>query len=74
MIDTWPGSPRCPLHPTVELREVDARGAQTRGRFKFDRPIEDPGLTFRCWNGSDFVTWTQPPVESRLQLSAAKAL
>jgi hypothetical protein len=48
-------------HLTVEVREVDARGAPTRARFTFDRPLEDPGLTFRYWNGSDYATWTAPP-------------
>jgi hypothetical protein len=60
-------------HLTVEVREVDARGAPTRARFTFDRPLDDPGLTFRYWNRSDVATWTPPPVGSRLQLPAATA-
>ena len=58
-------------HLTVEVREVDGRGAPTRARFTFDRPLENPELMFRYWNSSDFVTWKLPPVGSRLQLSAA---
>lgn len=55
-------------HLTVEVREVDARGAPTRARFTFDRALDDPALTFRCWNNSDFAVWKPPPVGSRLQL------
>jgi hypothetical protein len=60
-------------HLTVEVREVDARGAPTRARFTFDRTLDDPGLAFHYWNKSDFASWTPPPVGSRLQLTAAEA-
>jgi hypothetical protein len=59
---------------SVEVREVDARGAPTRARFTFDRPLEAPGIAFRYWDKGDVVAWTPPPVGDRLQLAAAKAL
>jgi putative effector of murein hydrolase LrgA (UPF0299 family) len=58
-------------HLTVEVREVDTTGAPTRARFTFDRPLDDPGLTFRYWNGPDIATWTPPPVGTHQQLAAA---
>jgi len=61
-------------HLTVEVLELDARSAPTRVRFKFDRPLEDPGITFRAWSGSNISAWTPPPVGGRLQLTAAGAL
>jgi hypothetical protein len=60
-------------HLTVEVREVDLDGAPTRARFTFDRSLDDPGLTFRCWNGSEIASWAPPPVGSRLQLPAASS-
>lgn len=58
-------------HLTVEVREVDSAGTPTRARFTFDRSLDDPGLTFRCWDGSEILPWTPPPIGSRLQLPAA---
>jgi hypothetical protein len=58
-------------HLTVEVREVDRAGAPTRARFTFDRSLDDPGLTFRYWDGSEVAQWTPPPVGSGLQLPAA---
>jgi hypothetical protein len=60
-------------HLAVEVREVDVSGTPTRARFTFDRPLDDPGLTFRYWNRSEVATWTPPPVGTRLQLPAASA-
>jgi hypothetical protein len=61
-------------HLTVEVREVDASGAPTRARFTFDRPLDDPGLTFRLWEGTDVATWTPPPIGARRKLPAATVL
>jgi hypothetical protein len=58
---------------TVEVREVDAAGAPTRARFAFDRSLDDPGLTFRSWEGSKLALWTPPPTGGRVQLAAASA-
>ncbi|NTU50858.1 MAG: hypothetical protein HGA94_00240, partial [Candidatus Aminicenantes bacterium] len=41
------------------------RGAPTRARFTFDPPLEDPGLTFHCWNKAELAAWTPPPVGAR---------
>ncbi|MET0384624.1 MAG: hypothetical protein ABW321_01635 [Polyangiales bacterium] len=58
---------------TVEVREIDARGAPTRARFTFDRALGDPSLAFRYWDGSDFTRWTPPAVGSPVRLSAGTA-
>jgi hypothetical protein len=58
-------------HLGVEVREVDAEGSPTRVRFTFDRSLEDPDLTFRCWSGEEVVLWSPPPVGGRVQLTAA---
>jgi hypothetical protein len=66
-----PGDQIALKHLTVEVREVDAEGAPTRVRFTFDRSLDDPNLTFRCWAGKDVVFWSPPPVGGRVQLTAA---
>lgn len=55
----------------IEVREVNAAGAPTRARFTFARPLEDPGLVFRYWQGMKMMPWTLPPVGGSLQLAAA---
>lgn len=59
-------------HLRVEVLETDARGAPTRARFTFDRPLEHPGLTFRHWSSASITAWTPPPIGARLQLAAAE--
>jgi hypothetical protein len=66
-----PGDQIALKHLTVEVREVDAEGAPTRVRFTFDRSLDDPNLTFRCWAGKEVVFWSPPPVGGRVQLTAA---
>jgi hypothetical protein len=58
-------------HFTVEVLEVDARGAPTRARITFDRDLEAPTLTFLHWSEAAITPWTPPPVGTSLQLSAA---
>jgi hypothetical protein len=58
-------------HLSVEVREVNAEGAPTRVRVAFDRSLDDPSLTFRCWAGSEIALFRPPPIGSRVQLSAA---
>lgn len=58
-------------HLSVEVREVDASGAPTRARFTFARSLDDPGLTFRSWQGTRFATWTPPPAGSSVRLAVA---
>jgi hypothetical protein len=58
-------------HLTVEVREVDAKGAPTRVRFMFDRSLDDPNLTFRYWAGPELALWSPPPIGGHVQLSAA---
>jgi hypothetical protein len=66
---------RIPLaHLSVEIREVDARGAPTRARFTFDRPLDDHSLEFYYWHGSKLATWKLPPIATRVQLPAATVL
>jgi hypothetical protein len=58
-------------HLSVEVREVNAEGAPTRVRFTFDRSLDDPTLTLRCWAGPEIALWSPPPVGGRRQLTAA---
>ena len=70
----WPfrTGQRIELAPfNVEVLEVDSRGAPTRARFTFDRPLEHPELSFLRWSRTAISPWTPPPVGARLQLEAA---
>jgi hypothetical protein len=66
-----PGDQIALKHLTVEVREVNVEGAPTRVRFTFDRSLDDPNLTFRCWADKEVVPWSPPPIGARVQLPAA---
>jgi hypothetical protein len=58
-------------HLKVEVREVNAEGVPTRVRFTFERSLDDPSLTFRCWTGPEVALCHPPSIGGRVQLSAA---
>ena len=61
-------------HLDVEVREVDATGAPKRASFKFERPLDDPELSFWYWDASKLAPWTPPTVGTKVQLPAARGL
>jgi hypothetical protein len=61
-------------HVAIEVHAVNAEGAPTRALFTFERSLDDPGLSFRSWQGEKAVPWSPPPVGQQVQLGAGRAL
>jgi hypothetical protein len=55
---------------TAHILEVDARGAPTRVRFQFIRPLDDPRWLWLRYEGAVVVSWRPPAVADKQRLAA----
>ena len=57
---------------TVEILEVAADGLPGVATFRFDRPLEDPGLRWLRWDDGRYAAFVPPEVGQVRRLPAAK--
>jgi len=55
----------------VEVESITDDGWIGGARFRFDRPLESPELSWLCWETDHYVPFTPPPVGARLELAPA---
>lgn len=53
---------------TVRVRGVDSEGKPTIVAFEFDRPLEDPQLLWKRWNGVEFESLAPPPIGTTMEV------
>jgi hypothetical protein len=54
----------------VTITDVTADGRPAEALFRFDVPLEDPGLVWECWTRDGYVPWPVPPVGETVRLPA----
>lgn len=59
---------------TVTVEAIVPRTGPSRIRFAFEQPLDQEKMLWKVWNGTEYVSWTPPPVGESLRLESQSGI